>query len=731
MKRRASDDVCGHVASASLQPPSASQDVCKDECMWCFDSQDTPTGVAVCMHCFLAGCLAQAHAGRHCEQTGHALALWLRRTPKPAAPITRLAVVDVPDDERYDYERRIVCMACDTKHGRELRDVPAPIQAVASAIVHATSHAHKAEVHAWEEDIVPCAHTQALEQDAVAAPSLGGDASCARCELTSNLWMCLQCGHLGCGRAQFGGVAGHSHALAHYEQTGHPCSVKQGTITPEGSGDVYCYACNDARIDPALDVHLRALGVPVATLSKTEKSSTELQLEQNIQFDFRMVDDDGHAMRPAYGPGHTGIQNLGNSCYLASIIQAVWSIPAFRERYGHDAWACASPWDLECQLRKLTDGLGSGRYAEGDAPRGIRPAMLKACLGRGHPEFASMRQQDAEEFLQHLVTVLRRESHPEGDPTRVFGYVLEHRLQCTACRRVRYTEEAVDVGVGLPVPVRGTDGSYEDVSLRESFDALVAPDTIQYTCPSCARSVTATKQTRFATLPDVLVVQAQRFQLVNWVPQKMPVRFQVPLTESLDMSAYLGHGQRDDEEALPDEGHVAVDPEAMATLSSLGFADAQVQQAWRATGGDLEASAHWLLEHGASVDEGATPLQVLQDMGFSHAQSRKALRLHGDVEAAVAWLFDNPDDPGDDDTAEPTPTQRLGTRSPTTYQLMSFVTHRGPSVHSGHYVAHVRDDTGWVFYNDDKVVHAPMHGTSSSVSALSDMAYLYFFRRTP
>ena len=93
MKRRASDDVCGHVASASLQPPSASQDVCKDECMWCFDSQDTPTGVAVCMHCFLAGCLAQAHAGRHCEQTGHALALWLRRTPKPAAPITRLAVV--------------------------------------------------------------------------------------------------------------------------------------------------------------------------------------------------------------------------------------------------------------------------------------------------------------------------------------------------------------------------------------------------------------------------------------------------------------------------------------------------------------------------------------------------------------------------------------------------------------------------------------------------------------
>lgn len=42
MKRRASDDdgTCPHVETAgtSLAPPSFSQSVYKDDCMWCFDS---------------------------------------------------------------------------------------------------------------------------------------------------------------------------------------------------------------------------------------------------------------------------------------------------------------------------------------------------------------------------------------------------------------------------------------------------------------------------------------------------------------------------------------------------------------------------------------------------------------------------------------------------------------------------------------------------------------------
>lgn len=65
--------------------------------------------------------------------------------------------------------------------------------------------------------------------------SPAGLAHCLKCELKDNLWLCLTCGALGCGRQQFGGIGGNGHGLEHYHETAHPVSVKLGTITPEGN----------------------------------------------------------------------------------------------------------------------------------------------------------------------------------------------------------------------------------------------------------------------------------------------------------------------------------------------------------------------------------------------------------------------------------------------------------------------------------------------------------------
>jgi ubiquitin carboxyl-terminal hydrolase 5/13 len=103
--------------------------------------------------------------------------------------------------------------------------------------------------------------------------------------------------------------------------------VKLGTITPEGAGgklttmgcvrqltqtDVYCYACDDAKIDPELAQHLTTFGIEVLGQQKTEKSMTELQLEHNLKFDFSMTGDDGQELQPVFGQGLTGLKNLGN-----------------------------------------------------------------------------------------------------------------------------------------------------------------------------------------------------------------------------------------------------------------------------------------------------------------------------------------------------------------------------------------------------------------------------------
>lgn len=65
---------------------------------------------------------------------------------------------------------------------------------------------------------------------------------------------------------------------------------------------------------------------------------------------------------------------------------------------------------------------------------------------------------------------------------------------------------------------------------------------------------------------------------------------------------------------------------------------------------------------------------------------------------------------------------------PAAYRLKAFISHKGPSVHSGHYVANIRLGEGegeWVLFNDEKIVKAD----AESVESLKPFAYLYIFER--
>ncbi len=160
------------------------------------------------------------------------------------------------------------------------------------------SSGRQSEVKAWEEEIIACEHTLTLQQTPAPTPiEAAGLAHCRSCDLTENLWLCLTCGLLGCGRQQFGGLGGNGHGLKHWEETRHPVAVKLGTITAEGTAgtvhipsflnprpcrtedirvDIFCYVCNDSKLDPELALHLSTFGINIQSQIKTEKTVTEL-----------------------------------------------------------------------------------------------------------------------------------------------------------------------------------------------------------------------------------------------------------------------------------------------------------------------------------------------------------------------------------------------------------------------------------------------------------------------
>ncbi|KAI8969677.1 ubiquitinyl hydrolase [Trametes punicea] len=803
---------CSHIGDISrLQSPKLSQSVHREECTQCFDNQDSPLGIDVCLTCFNGGCLDKDrhHARSHIAKTGHSFTLNVKRKLRPSANRTdeeeppakmkKLAITEEREEDKYEYKTVLKCWKCDPENGLEIPEASDDphVKSVIDGVMTSMSSARQSEVKAWEEEITPCEHTLMLEQHAIGPIAASGLAHCSKCDLKENLWLCLTCGSLGCGRQQFGGLGGNGHGLQHYEETRHPVSVKLGTITPEGNADVYCYVCNDSKIDPELARHLATFGINVQTQTKTEKSMTELQIEQNLKFDFSLTGEDGKALEPVFGPGLTGLANLGNSCYMASVVQTLFSLPAFRQRYYPTAaahWATCQetlPANcVDCQMHKLADGLLSGRYSHPrphqsnspSAPKetnplahdtptpvfqeGVRPIGFKALIGKGHEEFATMRQQDAEEFFTHLVTVLRRNAKKAGvdernEPTEIFAFGMEQRLECGECKRVRYRVDSMDT-LSVPVPARekGRDAEgktlYEEVQLKECLDTVTGTEALEYLCPACQKKVIATKRSRFATFPQVLVVHAKKFQLVNWVPAKLDIPVILPESDALQLDEYIGRGLRPGETELPNDEAAApglpqFNEAAMAQLEAMGFPTVRCQKALLATGNnDAEAAMEWLFAHmedpdidapiqpaasggGGAPEPSAEQVSMLADMGFTPAQARKALReTGGNAERAVEWLFSHPDDTGEDapgGAAAGGSQQQKGpggsTELPARYRLKAFISHKGPSVHSGHYVAHIRTDEGWVLFNDEKVVKAD----AESVRELKKLAYLYVFER--
>lgn len=243
---------------------------------------------------------------------------------------------------------------------------------------------------------------------------------------------------------------------------------------------------------------------------------------------------------PATGP-HSGLINGGATCYLNSLIQALFSLPEFRAQlFGYTSGG----GDVTNALRNLFAEMQCGNRGA------YSTRALIASFGWSSGE--QFTQHDASEALIVLLEALQREtlegggvetSSSQGLLLRYPGLLdhiqsvhtgtMVHAVTCSGCGGVT---RRPDPFTTLVLPVKGHS------DLHACIQALVAEEVMDgdnsYHCDACGGKRRATRCVRLESTPEVLLVHLNRYEYNLTSMSRRKVEDAIALPHLLDLSPY-------------------------------------------------------------------------------------------------------------------------------------------------------------------------------------------------
>uniref|UniRef100_A0A4X1U7C5 Ubiquitin carboxyl-terminal hydrolase 16 n=1 Tax=Sus scrofa TaxID=9823 RepID=A0A4X1U7C5_PIG len=287
-----------------------------------------------------------------------------------------------------------------------------------------------------------------------------------------SVWLCLKCGHQGCGRD-----SQEQHALKHYMT---PRSEPHCLVLSLDNWSVWCYLCDDEvqycnsnRLGQVVDYVRKQAGI---TAPKSAKDNGNIELEnKKLEKESKNEQErekkenkakENPSMNSASQITVKGLSNLGNTCFFNAVMQEPLEINL------------EPPGPLTLAMSQFLNEMQ-------ETKKGIvTPRELFSQVCKKAVRFKGYQQQDSQELLRYLLDGMRAEEHQRvskgilkafGNSTekldeelknkvkdyekkksvpsfvdRIFGGELTSTIMCDECRTVSLVHESF-LDLSLPV----------------------------------------------------------------------------------------------------------------------------------------------------------------------------------------------------------------------------------------------------------------------------------------
>lgn len=264
-----------------------------------------------------------------------------------------------------------------------------------------------------------------------------------------------------------------------------------------------------------------------------------------------------------------GLTNLGNTCYMNSVIQSLFAIGPFRQliESSYTSKPLVSGLRDLFKLMKRSQAAGgslssassSSRFSAALEANSASAASFKQAFGRNQSKFLGFSQQDAQEFLRYLINGChdemnkarghassRQASAGPRNPSEAWSRYREivddsplvdmlvgqlcSTIRCSICEHESHCWDPFwDLSLALSSSTSGASrysSSFYSGSSTSSLSSMscrlsdlvahfTAPETLDSDerpiCENCRRATRSSKQISFTRLPRVLILHLKKF----------------------------------------------------------------------------------------------------------------------------------------------------------------------------------------------------------------------------